>query len=158
MKTASRKIPRVSSTTEVLLRELREECEKVVDLIRRLDEGPVSPRERDEVLGELSAAVLHLHSHTAGLDQFLCHLVMQSQSAALIVRSVRPAHVRSFVPIESGPAQVLERCLRILRTATLRIDVFVAIDEHSTGRPRTLPRGAKGREMAEVQETGRRRC
>lgn len=72
MKTATRKIPAASGTAEVLLRELREECERVVDLIRRLDKGPTSRRERDEILGELSAAVLHLHSHTAGLDEFLC--------------------------------------------------------------------------------------
>ena len=61
-----------SSTTEVLLSELREECERVSALIRRLESNPVSERERDEILGELSAAVLHLHTHTAGLDEFLC--------------------------------------------------------------------------------------
>ena len=62
----------LSSTTEVLLLELREECERVSALIRRLEAKPVSERERDEVLGELSAAVFHLHTHTAGLDEFLC--------------------------------------------------------------------------------------
>jgi hypothetical protein len=61
-----------SHTTEVLLAELREECERVVSLIRRLETKPTSERERDEILGELSAAVLHLHTHTAGLDEFLC--------------------------------------------------------------------------------------
>ena len=30
------------------------------------------PAERDETSGDLSAAVLHLHTHTAGLDEFLC--------------------------------------------------------------------------------------
>ena len=62
----------VSSTADTLLRELREECETVVDLIRRLEARPRSARERDEILGELSAAVLHLHVHTKGLDEFLC--------------------------------------------------------------------------------------
>jgi hypothetical protein len=62
----------LSSTAEVLLEELRVECEHVVQLIRRLEKGPISERERDEILGELSAAVLHLHTHTAGLDEFLC--------------------------------------------------------------------------------------
>lgn len=60
------------STTEVLLSELREECDRVSALIRRLESVPVSERERDEILGELSAAVFHLHIHTAGLDEFLC--------------------------------------------------------------------------------------
>ena len=61
-----------SHTTDTLLRELREECEQVADLIRRLEAGPRSARDRDEILGELSAAVLHLHTHTQGLDEYLC--------------------------------------------------------------------------------------
>ena len=64
----------LSSTTEVLLDELREGCEHVVQLIRRLETRPASAQERDEILGELSAAVLHLHTHTAGLDEFLCEV------------------------------------------------------------------------------------
>lgn len=73
MKTAKRRsageLPR---SAEILLRELREECENVVELIRCLEAGPRPERERDEILGELSAAVLHLHAHTAGLDELLC--------------------------------------------------------------------------------------
>ena len=61
-----------SRTTEVLLQELREECESVVALVRRLEKPRLSERERDAILGELSAAVLHLHTHTEGLDEFLC--------------------------------------------------------------------------------------
>jgi hypothetical protein len=59
-------------TTRVLLRELREECERAITLIRRLEASGLSAKERDELLGELSAAVLHLHTHTEGLDEFLC--------------------------------------------------------------------------------------
>jgi hypothetical protein len=73
MKTAKPKAARaLSSTTETLLRELRDECQTVVDLINRLESRPLTARERDEILGELSAAVLHLHVHTKGLDEFLC--------------------------------------------------------------------------------------
>jgi hypothetical protein len=73
MKTAKPKATRaLSSTTETLLRELREECQTAVDLINRLESRPRTARERDEILGELSAAVLHLHVHTKGLDEFLC--------------------------------------------------------------------------------------
>jgi len=57
-----------------LLRELREECETVVTLIRQLEQGGQSARERDQRLGELSAAVLHLHTHTEGLDHYLCEV------------------------------------------------------------------------------------
>ncbi len=72
MKTAKPKPARaLSSTTETLLRELRDECQTVVELISRLESRPTA-RERDEILGELSAAVLHLHVHTKGLDEFLC--------------------------------------------------------------------------------------
>ena len=63
---------RSSPATKVLLAELREECEHISTLIRRLEAKPASERERDEILGELSAAVFHLHTHTAGLDEFLC--------------------------------------------------------------------------------------
>jgi hypothetical protein len=73
MKPVKRKVARpLSSTTETLLRELREECERVVDLVRHLEAGPKSSRERDELLGELGAAVMHLHVHTGGLDEYLC--------------------------------------------------------------------------------------
>jgi hypothetical protein len=60
------------TTAEVLLRERREECENVAALIRRLEKKRLSETERDDILGELSASVLHLHTHTAGLDEFLC--------------------------------------------------------------------------------------
>ena len=73
MKTAkSKPAVALSSTTETLLRELREECETVVDLIRRLEARPRSARERDDLMGELSAAVLHLNVHTKDLAAFLC--------------------------------------------------------------------------------------
>ncbi len=62
------------STAAVLLSELREECEHVAALVRRLESStvPVSEQERDEIFGELSAAIVHLHVHTAGLDELLC--------------------------------------------------------------------------------------
>jgi hypothetical protein len=73
MKAAKRKVVGMPSrATETLLSELREECENVVALVRRLEAGPRTTRERDELLGELSAAVLHLHTHTKDLDEYLC--------------------------------------------------------------------------------------
>lgn len=73
MKAARKRGPNTQPrTVEVLLRELREECETVTALIRRLEKRRLAEAERDEILGELSAAVLHLHTHTAGLDEFLC--------------------------------------------------------------------------------------
>jgi hypothetical protein len=73
MRAVKRKMVGVPSrATETLLRELREECANVIALIRRLEAGPRSERERDEILGELSAAAFHLHTHTEGLDEYLC--------------------------------------------------------------------------------------
>lgn len=73
MKAVKRKsVAAPSYATETLLSELREECENVAALICRLEGGPRSARERDLLLGELSAAVLHLHTHTKGLDEYLC--------------------------------------------------------------------------------------
>jgi hypothetical protein len=69
---AQKKAIRLSSTANVLLSELREECEHVASLISRLETQPPSGSEQDKILGELSAAVLHLHTHTNGLDAFLC--------------------------------------------------------------------------------------
>jgi hypothetical protein len=62
----------LSGTATVLLSELREECEHVASLISRLETQPPSGSEQDNILGELIAAVLHLHTHTDGLDDFLC--------------------------------------------------------------------------------------
>lgn len=75
MKAAKRKSVReLSQTAQVLLGELREECENAAELIRRLEARPRSEQERDAILGELSAAVLHLHAHTQGLDEYLCEI------------------------------------------------------------------------------------
>ena len=51
------------------LAELGEECARVLLLLQRLARARVSHQDRSEILGELSAAVLHLHAHTKGLDE-----------------------------------------------------------------------------------------
>ncbi len=63
-----------SRTAQVLLRELREECENVVALVRRVEDPGLSRGERDDLLGEISAAVVHLHAHTDGLDELICEM------------------------------------------------------------------------------------
>jgi len=75
MKAVKRKtVAAISESAATLLCELREECEAVVGLIRRLEAEHLTARERDDLIGELSAAVLHLHTHTRGLDEFLCEM------------------------------------------------------------------------------------
>ena len=50
------------------LAELGEECARVLLLLQRLAKARA---EGHDVLGELSATVLHLHAHTKGLDELI---------------------------------------------------------------------------------------
>lgn len=56
------------------LAELGEECARVLLLLQRLARARLSRQDRSEILGELSAAVLHLHAHTKGLDEAIDEL------------------------------------------------------------------------------------
>ena len=57
--------------TLVLLRELGEECQDVLKLLAQLEVAGLSEVQQETILGELSAAVLHLHEHTRGLDALI---------------------------------------------------------------------------------------
>ena len=61
----------LSAPALVLLRELGEECEYVLKLLARLEVAGLSEAQKETVLGDLSAAVLHLHEHTRGLDALI---------------------------------------------------------------------------------------
>jgi hypothetical protein len=60
----------VSPRTNVLLAELGEECQRVLKLLAQL-EIPGQDTQVEAILGELSAAVLHVHEHTRGLDAII---------------------------------------------------------------------------------------
>lgn len=53
------------------LRELGKECARVLILLERLDRARASRRSTEEIAGELSAIVVHLHAHTEDLDKLL---------------------------------------------------------------------------------------
>ena len=53
------------------LAELGEECARVLLLLQRLAKARVAHTDASEILGELSATVLHLHVHTKGLDKLI---------------------------------------------------------------------------------------
>ena len=57
--------------TATLLEELREECQVVLKLLAQLELPGLQEEQVDSLLGELSAAILHLHEHTRGLDELL---------------------------------------------------------------------------------------
>jgi hypothetical protein len=52
----------------VMLSELGEECRLVLRLLDQLETRGLTEEQAEEILGELSAAVPHLHEHTRGLD------------------------------------------------------------------------------------------
>ena len=62
---------RLSAKTETLLLELGEECRRTLKLLAQLDAPTLTGSRREAVLGELSAAILHLHQHTRGLDSLV---------------------------------------------------------------------------------------
>ena len=61
----------VGGKTETLLFELGEECQRTLKLLAQLELPMLTESQRETVLGELSAAALHLHEHTRGLDSVI---------------------------------------------------------------------------------------
>jgi hypothetical protein len=57
--------------TAILLEELGEECQRILKLLAQLELPGLQEEQVDPLLGELSAAILHLHEHTRGLDEQL---------------------------------------------------------------------------------------
>ena len=61
----------LSPGTATLLSELGEECQRVLKLLVQLEMPGLAESQVEAVLGELSAAILHLHEHTRGLDEII---------------------------------------------------------------------------------------
>ena len=66
-----RKASYLSPGTVILLAELGEECQSVLKLLAQLEIPSLKETQVEALLGELSAAILHLHEHTRGLDAIL---------------------------------------------------------------------------------------
>ncbi len=49
--------------TETLLNELKEECLTILSLLNQLETPGISEMQEDEILGELSARLVHLEIH-----------------------------------------------------------------------------------------------
>jgi len=69
MQRAAKKPLKPGHTLDVLLVELERECETVLKLLHQLDVVGLPVDQKEEILGELSAAITHLHEHTRGLDE-----------------------------------------------------------------------------------------
>lgn len=61
----------LSPGTLTLLSELGEECQNVLKLLAHLRVSGLTKAQVEDLLGDLSAAVLHLHAHTRGLDTLI---------------------------------------------------------------------------------------
>jgi len=61
----------VSPGVRTLLNELGEECQHVLKLLAKLKTAGAPEVQIETILGDLSAAVLHLHEHTRGLDEII---------------------------------------------------------------------------------------
>jgi len=61
----------VSRRLFILLSELEEELQKTLKLLTQLKVQPLTEEQKENILGELSAAILHLHEHTRGLDEII---------------------------------------------------------------------------------------
>ena len=65
------KAPYLSPGTITLLAELDEECQHVLKLLAQLEITGLKETQVETIVGELSAAILHMHEHTRGLDAIL---------------------------------------------------------------------------------------
>jgi hypothetical protein len=61
----------VGQRTATLIEELREECQNISKLLAQLELPNLQEEQAEDLLGDLSAAILHLHEHTRGLDEAL---------------------------------------------------------------------------------------
>jgi hypothetical protein len=61
----------VSRRLVVLLDELSQELQNTAELLARLKVRGLTQEQVELILGELSAAISHLHEHTDGLDELI---------------------------------------------------------------------------------------
>jgi hypothetical protein len=61
----------VSRRLVVLLDELSQELQNTAELLARLKVKGLTQEQVELILGELSAAISHLHEHTDGLDELI---------------------------------------------------------------------------------------
>jgi hypothetical protein len=67
--TALTKEIEIDKTLKTLIDELEEECLRVVSLIKALKVKGLTETQRDDILGELSAALNHLKMHSSEVEQ-----------------------------------------------------------------------------------------
>jgi hypothetical protein len=63
-----------------LLAELEEDCHCVLKFLAQLDTPKLNESQVEDILGGLSAVILHIHEHTRGLDEIIDEDVVKAQS------------------------------------------------------------------------------
>jgi hypothetical protein len=69
----------VSRRLVVLLDELSQELQNTAELLAQLKVKGLTQEQVELILGELSAAIAHLHEHTDGLDELIVDETNRSQ-------------------------------------------------------------------------------
>jgi hypothetical protein len=62
---------KLSPTLKTLLNELREECMSTIKLVHQLELEHLTDEQIDDVLGELTASVTHLRTHSSMVKEEL---------------------------------------------------------------------------------------
>ncbi len=73
MKTLSNQLKAryVGRRSSVLLLELGDACQQILKVLAQLEMPGLNEKQVDELLGELSALIVHLHEHTRGLSDLI---------------------------------------------------------------------------------------
>jgi len=61
----------LNETLLALLKELTEECQETLKLISQIQLKDLSPEQTASILSELAVSVVHLHTHTEGLQDLI---------------------------------------------------------------------------------------
>ena len=69
----------VSRRLGVLLDELNQELQNTAELLAQLKVKGLTEEQVEMILGELSAAISHLHEHTDGLDELIMDEINELQ-------------------------------------------------------------------------------
>jgi hypothetical protein len=76
---------------------------------------------------------------------------------ALGVWRIRTAAIRTFIPLNPEPLQILEYCENVLRPAPLRIEILIPKNQGAARITRPFRRNQKSPRMAKVEQAGWRR-
>ena len=71
---------KISSRLSILLGELEEELQNTLKLLTQLKMEGLTQDQMESILGELSAAALHLHEHTHGLEELIMEETIMSRN------------------------------------------------------------------------------